>query len=470
MERASREGICDHAFGLVGHLVVRYHVIPAKRSRYHKQMPELISQFHTSGNGLEPVPDSFLINDGKDANYPVESGKGYFFRILNIGAFPTFFFSIEDHDFQIVEIDGVYTVPTKASTLLVGAAMRYGILVLAKTNTTKNFDITVVADAGMFQTAFTGKSLVASGSLQYDSNSPKATARTNAATLVSWGRPGSLPAPFDDIGIFPLDEQPILEPVTKSITLDFGQAVIDGITRFVSLLENPFCLNLTVDSDTINGVTYLMPKVPSLYTALSVDSSETLNETLKESIYGANVNPYMIGFGDVVEVVLNNRNTGAHSGHPWHLHGHHFQVVARSGNGVNAAYAGNDTLPAIPMKRDVAGVRPRGYLVIRFRADNPGINLLHCHIEWHVQSGLTATMIEAPDRIEFEAPQDHLDMCRAQGIPTKGNAAGNIDDVYDLRGANVVVPQVDDGAMWLVDQTVVKGERKVRAFLPRRFR
>lgn len=196
-------------------------------------MPELISQFHSAGNGFEPVPDSFLINDGKDANYPVEAGKGYFFRILNIGAFPSFFFSIEDHDFQIVEMDGVYTVPTTASTLLVGTAMRYGILVLAKTNTTKNFDITVVADGGMFQTAFTGKSLVASGSLQYDTSGPKPTARTDAAALVNFGSPGGLPAPIDDIGVFPLDNQTILEPVDRRIYLDFSSRVINGVARYV---------------------------------------------------------------------------------------------------------------------------------------------------------------------------------------------------------------------------------------------
>lgn len=202
-------------------------------------MPELISEFHSTANGLEPVPDSFLINDGKDANYPVEAGKGYLFRIINIGAFPSFFFSIEDHDFQIVEMDGVYTTPTTASTLLVGAAMRYGILVLAKTNSTKNFDITVVADGGMFQTAFIGKSLVASGSLQYDASGPKATARTDAAALVKFGTAGGLPPPIDDIGVFPLDQEKLLEPVDQWIKLDFNQKVINGVSRYVRFVNSP---------------------------------------------------------------------------------------------------------------------------------------------------------------------------------------------------------------------------------------
>jgi hypothetical protein len=58
-------------------------------------------------------------------------------------------------------------------------------------------------------------------------------------------------------------------------------------------------------------------------------------------------------------------------------------------------------------------MQPGGYLVLRFRANNPGILLFHCRkllvalshkansliysstdIEWHAEAGLTATMIE----------------------------------------------------------------------------
>jgi iron transport multicopper oxidase len=78
--------------------------------------------------------------------------------------------------------------------------------------------------------------------------------------------------------------------------------------------------------------------------------------------------------------VLNNADTGKH---PFHLHGHNFQVVSRSDENAGAFVAeANDTLPAIPMMRDVILVRPLGNLRIRFVADNPGIWLFHCHIEW----------------------------------------------------------------------------------------
>jgi iron transport multicopper oxidase len=93
-------------------------------------------------------------------------------------------------------------------------------------------------------------------------------------------------------------------------------------------------------------------------------------------IYGINVNPFVLAYNEIIEVVIYNKITTANSGHPWHLHGHKFQVVARSvQDATNAVYTGQN-LHTIPMRRDVAGVRPGGYLVLRFRADTPGVWLL----------------------------------------------------------------------------------------------
>lgn len=63
--------------------------------------------------------------------------------------------------------------------------------------------------------------------------------------------------------------------------------------------------------------------------------------------------------------------------------------------------------------------------------------LLHCHVEWHVVSGLTATLIEAPESINYTIPQDHRKLCSSYGTPTSGNAAGNSGN--DLSGANTEV-------------------------------
>ncbi|KAG4220106.1 hypothetical protein PC116_g31415, partial [Phytophthora cactorum] len=101
--------------------------------------------------------------------------------------------------------------------------------------------------------------------------------------------------------------------------------------------------------------------------------------------------------------------------------------------------------PATPMRRDTLVLFPTGYIVLRFRADNPGVWLFHCHIEWHVASGLrprltphptVATFVEAPLDLQktLTLPKDHLDACAADNIPTTGNAAANTADFLDLTG------------------------------------
>lgn len=129
--------------------------------------------------------------------------------------------------------------------------------------------------------------------------------------------------------------------------------------------------------------------------------------------------------------------------HPFHLHGHAFQVVYRSeeeAGPYDVSKITDGTYPASPMRRDTVLVNPNGNIVLRFRADNPGIWLFHCHIEWHVASGLVATMIESPLSLQKQLadgiPENHLDVCKASRVPTAGNAAGNTVDLFDLAGEN----------------------------------
>jgi iron transport multicopper oxidase len=69
----------------------------------------------------------------------------------------------------------------------------------------------------------------------------------------------------------------------------------------------------------------------------------------------------------------------------------------------------------------------------------PGVWLFHCHIEWHMDSGLAATFIEAPLELQktLKIPEDHYQVCEASGTLTAGNAAGNTKDLFDLTGQNV---------------------------------
>jgi len=187
-----------------------------------------------------------------------------------------------------------------------------------------------------------------------------------------------------------------------------------------------------------NDITYVRPKVPTLFTALTTGPTAS-----NASIYGPNTNAFVLARGSIIDIVLNNADKGKH---PFHLHGHSFQAIARSPtNAGNYNYT--STFPAVPMKRDTFMVHPNSNIVLRFRADNPGIWLFHCHIEWHVASGLIATMIEAPLALQesLTLPQGHIDACTKQNIPIAGNAAGNTDDLFDMKGANVSPAPLPDG-------------------------
>jgi FtsP/CotA-like multicopper oxidase with cupredoxin domain len=63
-------------------------------------------------------------------------------------------------------------------------------------------------------------------------------------------------------------------------------------------------------------------------------------------------------------------------GHPMHLHGHDFQVVEIDGERISGAL------------RDTLFVPPRSQMTVAFDADNAGIWPLHCHLLYHLDSGM----------------------------------------------------------------------------------
>jgi FtsP/CotA-like multicopper oxidase with cupredoxin domain len=79
----------------------------------------------------------------------------------------------------------------------------------------------------------------------------------------------------------------------------------------------------------------------------------------------------LIREGEVVRFIMINR-TMMH--HPMHLHGHFFRVVNGQGD-------------RSPLKHTV-GVEPMSTTVIEFMADEPGDWFFHCHLLYHMMSGM----------------------------------------------------------------------------------
>jgi iron transport multicopper oxidase len=191
--------------------------------------------------------------------------------------------------------------------------------------------------------------------------------------------------------------------------------------------------------------------VPSLFTAFTTGA-----DNINSVVYG-NVNPFIVVRDDIVQIVVNNFDEAIYF---FHLHGHQFQVLARLPSNAGALPGLDYTSSGFlgnPMQRDTVTVNSNSYVIIRFKADNPGVWLFHCHIERHAVMGLIATIIESPDDLAGGViPEDHQAICRSQNIPLAGNAAGNTQNFLDLSGA-LVKPPIPDRDQCLIQEVHAMG-------------
>ena len=77
--------------------------------------------------------------------------------------------------------------------------------------------------------------------------------------------------------------------------------------------------------------------------------------------------------GERVGIVFTNATS---MGHPMHLHGHDFQVVEVDGEKLSGAL------------RDTILVPPGSKITVAFDANNPGVWAFHCHLIYHLVTGM----------------------------------------------------------------------------------
>ncbi|KAK9423318.1 putative Laccase 1 [Seiridium unicorne] len=80
--------------------------------------------------------------------------------------------------------------------------------------------------------------------------------------------------------------------------------------------------------------------------------------------------------------------------HPMHLHGHDFLVLGHAASTTFTTSLSSSLNFNNPTRRDVTMLPALGYLILAFKADNPGNWLMHCHIAWHVSGGLAVDFME----------------------------------------------------------------------------
>ncbi|KAI9797329.1 MAG: hypothetical protein M1833_005508 [Piccolia ochrophora] len=341
---------------------------------YHDQMQDLIKAFIsvTNPTGAEPVPNSALMNDTQNLQVPVQPGKTYLVRMVNMAAFAGFYLWFEDHSIRIVEVDGVYTEQAETDMIYFTAAQRYSFLLTTKDSSDANFAIVGSMDQDIFDAVPPELNPNVTGWLVYDEKKEL----PEPALLEAFD-------PFDDFTLVPYDGQELYDKVDYSIELAMKMDNLGDGANYAFF----------------NDVTYLRPKVPTVFTAMTTGEMATNPE-----IYGVNSNAFVLKKDDVVEIILNSDDPGKH---PFHLHGHNFQAVLRSEEEAGF-YNGTGEMPKTPMRRDTFMVNPNGHKTL-------------------------------------EIPDDFMQVCKDRDVPVAGNAAGNTEDLLDLTGAWVPPAPLPEG-------------------------
>ncbi|KAM3962212.1 uncharacterized protein ACR2FA_003712 [Aphomia sociella] len=149
----------------------------------------------------------------------------------------------------------------------------------------------------------------------------------------------------------------------------------------------------------LNHISMKMPSSPLLISRPSPENfcnSSSIDDDCKEG-YCECSHVLSVKLNSVVEIIILDEGVTFDANHPFHLHGHSFRVVGMR------RLANETTIEEVkafdkagllkrnlknPPIKDTVTVPDGGYTVIRFKADNPGYWLFHCHIEFHVEIGM----------------------------------------------------------------------------------
>lgn len=325
----------------------------------------LADWYHVPGPILENAaaqrPNSTLINGrGRYAGGPavpltviaVQPNKRYRFRVVSISCSPFFTFSIDGHEMTVIEADGESTKPLVVDSIQIHAGQRYSVIVNA-TQPIGNYWVRSNPNRGT--TGFAGG--------------------LNLAILRYEGADAIDPSEKPEENI-PPSVKPLLEANLRPWEDPVG---ISGDP------DVKLQLNIEFGSGTfkVNGTSFHEPKEPVL---LQIKNANEKNETVE--LFEPKGSVYTLPRGKLIELTMPAPSANTGNPHPMHLHGHVFSVVRSAGSDI--------VNTENPVQRDVVnlGSATTDRVIIRFRTDNPGPWILHCHVDWHLVHGLAIVFAE----------------------------------------------------------------------------
>ncbi|CAK8684994.1 unnamed protein product [Clavelina lepadiformis] len=336
--------------------------------------------------------------------FNVESGLRYRFRIIsNAAVFCPFQLTIDQHSMLVISTDGNDVEPFNVTSLVIHGGERFDFVLTANQNPLSYwFRVQGLADCKL--------------------SSQKAILRY--VSSLDELKPTSFPLPFNDTvelnslnkaksenvhyvtalrSVVKLDEKMRDSPdEVHFIGLDFKKVdnprfhhpnyyPIKGISRGNHLY-----------SPQLNNITFLSPPSPVLTQFADANSSLMCDSSTGENVPDTEFREcsHVINMKKdrLVELVIFDEGVIFDAGHPMHLHGYNFAVIAMERPGQNISlhqvkqlYESGSIRFNLdqPVIKDSVIIPDGGYIVARFITDNPGVWVFHCHLSFHVEAGMS---------------------------------------------------------------------------------
>ncbi|KAJ7558072.1 hypothetical protein O6H91_04G023900 [Diphasiastrum complanatum] len=324
--------------------------------------------------------------------------KTYLLRIVNAALNTELFFSIANHSLTVVEIDGDFTKHYTTNIIFLTPGQTTNVLLKTDQGGGRYY---MGASPYMSAVKVPFQNTVTLGFLVYGESSTATTSNipsfpasndTNFVTQFS----NSLRS-LDD----PSHPEGVPQTVDKSLFFTVGLGAKPCAPN--QTCQGPNGNNFTA---SMNNISLILPKVAILQayyfnisgvfqstfpdSPLSVfdyTATNPPNNLTPESATKVNVIP----FNSNVQLILQDTSLLGAENHPIHLHGYSFYIVGQGFGNYQASSANFNLVD--PPRRNTVGVPVGGWAAIRFKADNPGVWYMHCHLEIHTTWGLAMAFI-----------------------------------------------------------------------------
>lgn len=359
------------------------------------------------------VSDAFTINgqpgdlyrcsSQETVRFPIESGETVLLRIVNSALNQELFFSVANHKLTVVGVDAAYTRPYTTNVIMIGPGQTTNVLLTADQAPARYY-----MAAHAYNTA----------NAPFDNTTTTAILEYKSAPCGPKGQSlkpifAQLPG-FNDTATATAFTAGIKSPARVNVPMAIDESLfftvglgLNNCTR----PNSPRCQgpNGTRFAASMNNVSFVLPRsnslmqayynrVPGVFTTdfppvppIQFDYTGNVSRGLWQPVPGTKL--FKLKYGSRVQIVMQDTSIVTVEDHPMHLHGYHFYVVGSGFGNFNPNRDPANFNLFDPPQRNTIGTPPGGWVAIRFVADNPGIWLMHCHLDSHLAIGLAMSFL-----------------------------------------------------------------------------